>query len=260
VSFLIRLGPLQTNKASDANGYPSLQSIDRLSKEMEQSAFQRRVPSSFPKTLLPLGSWTLQTKPMNLYNSTTNISIADSDEAMRCIYRLRYEIYIEEQQHKFAEADHNARHFQDRHDDSAIHLCSWRDKSLLACIRFHLGHIPSELAVPLHLERFPNLNLQRCAYASRLIVRKDARGTRSAYALMRRGRDFLKAKGMDTLFCTAFPKLVSFYAHLGLVPYTGPFLDPQLGIGIAIAGSLHSVEMNRLLRSRRPTVAGNSEV
>src|ERR1051325_533651 len=157
------------------------------------------------------------------------IHMASTSRELDAIRRLRYAVYVEEEGRTLAGADHVGRKLGDEFDNGAIHLYIEAGGEVVACVRMHIGVIPEALAAPLQLTRFCGRTPGTDCFISKLMVRKDHRGTLAAVRLMRTMCAVCLQYGIQTIFCTTFPHLVALYERVGLHCYTAMYQDKDFG-------------------------------
>jgi predicted GNAT family N-acyltransferase len=156
------------------------------------------------------------------------VKLATRDEELSEIRRLRYAVYIEEEGKVMECANPETRELGDANDDNAIHMYVADAGEVVACVRVHARHIPGGLAENLELERFAGCGQGHDAFISRLMVRKDHRGSMAAVRLMRAILAIAEGLDIEMVFCGTFPHLVSFYRRIGLVAYRA-YQDHEFG-------------------------------
>jgi predicted GNAT family N-acyltransferase len=135
-------------------------------------------------------------------------------------------------------ANHQTRQLGDSNDENAIHMYIARAGEIVACVRVHAGVIPEKLAAPLDLHRFSGCGQGHDCFISKLMIRRDHRGSMTAARLMRAMYSLLVELDVETVFCTTFPHLVDLYRRIGLEPYSDMYQDPDFGPHFAMAHRL----------------------
>lgn len=185
--------------------------------------------------------------PIQTHNTMRlcKVMVATTPEELQRIQRLRYEVYVEEEGKTLSCADHTARTLGDSHDEDAIHLYMIEAGEVVACVRLHAGFIPQALTEPLELERFPGCGAGHDCFISKLMVRKNYRGSMTFARLMRAIHAIAEGLGINMMFCTTFPHLVALYGRIGFESYRGVYLDKDFGPHHALAGRLKDFRFQR---------------
>ncbi len=165
------------------------------------------------------------------------VRFATSPLELSNIRQLRYSVYVEEQGRAMGAANHQTRELEDEFDSSALHLYVTRDREVAACVRIHLGDIPSDLAGQLEIGQFQDT--YNC-FVSKLIVRKAFRNTTMTARMICAVYSLARDHGAQRVFCTAFPHLVALYERLGMRAYKGMHMDKDFGPHFAMVGSINS--------------------
>src|SRR5437870_4536158 len=113
-------------------------------------------------------------------STAPRVTIATTDAEKEEIYRLRYEVYIEEMdgEQRHAEADVIERRFQDELDDHAIQFYVRQDGKILGCARLNLRRDgPWECEDRFELEKFAPAYPTQIAIASRFALHPAVRGS-----------------------------------------------------------------------------------
>ena len=165
----------------------------------------------------------------------TIISLADSHEEKREVGELVYDVYIEELGYTDV-VDHDTRILLDELDDTAIHYAV-RDSSsnLIGTYRINrfcdLRDPLAQLApAPVEdlLQRAP---LEALSYTSRVIIRKEWRGSTLLAKMAMHFASELLRLGSRFDICISLPHLVGFYEHLGYQRFGQRVTGEGYGIG-----------------------------
>jgi len=143
---------------------------------------------------------------------------------MEDIYRLRYDIYIKELKKSLPWADHQGRRLVDPDDRDAIHFVATRGTRIIGCVRAHVGSaMPQNILDAMGLSGFVQADGGRCAYVSRLMLERTARGRGAALKMMSTMAEFAATHGIDHVLFHCNAKLVHFYQRLGFQICGEPF-------------------------------------
>jgi predicted GNAT family N-acyltransferase len=160
---------------------------------------------------------------------------ATSEASLRSIFRLRYQVYVEEQGRYYGAADHDQRLFFDPDDMTASRhlLIENIDGQVVAAVRTHL--VPSQ-------EKFSALNWSRLVvdygdkgyFISRFVVEKDFRFTRCVALLVQGLASDCALIGGRFVVTHSSPRYVPFYKKIGFEVFGHPFEEPDAGAQIPL--------------------------
>lgn len=158
-----------------------------------------------------------------------DIRVASSADEREAIYRLRYDIYIEEMGRKQRHADPVRRRIEEPLDERGVLLGAWdEDGSLVGTVRNNYGDCG-----PYHsfyqMERAGHL-LDRAFISTKLMIRPQLRHrTRTVVDLAAAGYRDAVQRGMLFCFIDCNPHLLSMFRSLGFREYCGPVDHPEYG-------------------------------
>jgi CRP-like cAMP-binding protein/predicted GNAT family N-acyltransferase len=178
---------------------------------------------------------------------------ATTVEEREAIYRLRYEVYVEELGEFRDVADHARRMLRDPGDETARHLYAKVFDQVVGALRYHLGQdgpfSPEEEAI-YDLPRFRSVASDRqMATLSRFNAIKDFRSTLVPFELLLRSIPFTPDKEIELLFCDCQPHLLNLYTRLGFRSYTRIYNDPVASILVPLVLFRGDVEHFRRIGS-----------
>ncbi len=141
------------------------------------------------------------------------IGVASTDADRDAIYRLRYEVYVEELGIYAEQADRQGRRLCDDIDATARLIYARVGSDILGTIRLHLrcdAPLPETFVRTYELERFVGLvPLERIGVMTRFMVARGHRGSSIPFQLIvETARQHLEA-GLDLTFCDCEPHLVA---------------------------------------------------
>jgi CRP-like cAMP-binding protein len=166
----------------------------------------------------------------SLITSAPKVSIATTEAEKEEIYRLRYEVYIEEMEgaRRHPEADTDHRRFRDELDDYAVQFYIKQDGVIVGCARVNLRRDgPWECEDRFDLERFHPAYPNQVAMASRFALRREARGTILMLQLSGAIAEFLCDQDQRFCFLDCHPELLPLYSRLGFRIYKPGFKHPN---------------------------------
>ena len=162
------------------------------------------------------------------------IHLATTDAEREAIYRLRYDIYVEEMQSVIQLADHARRMLSDADDLTARLFYAIDGDQIVGTLRLNLGKdtpfsLESEMIYDLGRFR-PVVSEAHMAILSRFMVRKRYRGTRLPLQFMAEATRAAIVGDVQLAFCDCQPHLIGLYRSLGFRSYTPVYNDPHNGI------------------------------
>jgi len=163
------------------------------------------------------------------------VRIAQSREELFRIFRLRYEVYVEQQQKPLPNADSTLRIVKDRLDEVAtnFYVCD-QDDQILACGRSTIGTWPEVCEGPFSIPQLEGFRREDFYYISKVMINPRFRSPLAIPSLFlemyKDGRTKLCPFGIAN--CT--PKLVPIYSRLGWRRFGPEFFDPHSGPQVPI--------------------------
>lgn len=163
------------------------------------------------------------------------VRIARTEEELLPIFRLRYEVYVEQQGKPLPKADNKLRIVRDELDDVATNFYVGSDSGeIVACGRSTIGVWPQVCDAPFSVPAFSDFRRDDFYYISKVMLNPRAR-SRSAIpsmfiAMYIDGRRNMCPFGIAN--CN--PKLVSIYSRFGWRQFGAEFMDPYAGTQVPI--------------------------
>jgi CRP-like cAMP-binding protein len=158
----------------------------------------------------------------DLHQVLTASTEAEKEE----IYRLRYQVYIEEMrgQLRHSEADSVRQQFRDQWDETAYHFYIRESGTMLACARLNLRrHGPVECETQFELEKFSPFFPDNVCMTSRLVLHRNIRGSHLLKLLACAMYGFGREQGMRLNFIDCHPQWLPLYSRLGYRVYRPGF-------------------------------------
>jgi len=165
---------------------------------------------------------------------------AETQAEIDAIYRLRYEVYVEEM-HIFGDvADHENRMLTGPNDENARLLYATIDGEIVASLRLNLGKdapFTEELEETYNLERFRTVaDDSQLLVLTRFMVRPEYRGTSIAHQMICQVGELCLKEEIEISVCDCQPHLVRYYQRMGFRSYDCQvYNDPEFGIMIPLA-------------------------
>jgi predicted GNAT family N-acyltransferase len=163
------------------------------------------------------------------------VHIATTEAELTAIYRLRYEVYIEQQGKPLPTADHKLRILKDDLDDIATNFyASTYDGEPTACGRATIGVWPKFCEDAFRLRAFDGFERKDFYYISKVMLNprfRVATAVQSIFvAMYRDGRQRKIPFGIAN--CN--PRLVPIYERFGWRRFGSEFMDPFAGPQVPI--------------------------
>ncbi len=163
-----------------------------------------------------------------------DIHIATTETELQAIYRLRYQVYVEELGADMEHANHQVRELCEPWDAVGDNIGAWLDGELVGCVRFNNAATTdfSEYENLLRLKtlkRFMPCSLTDFSLSTKLAVVNSHRGLmlttqlcQAVYAVMR-----ARKAALNYLICQT--KLVTFYQKFGFLVCGASFIHLEGG-------------------------------
>jgi hypothetical protein len=180
----------------------------------------------------------------------TPVRVARSEEELLSIFRLRYEIYVEQQGKPLPTADDMLRIVRDELDQVATNFYVGSDRGeIVACGRSTLGVWPPVCDAPFSIAAFSGFCREDLYYVSKVMLNPRFR-SRSAIpnlfiAMYRDAR--IKNSPFGIANCN--PKLVPIYSRYGWRRFGPEFVDPFAGPQVPILIVTSDIDYLRRKRS-----------
>lgn len=168
------------------------------------------------------------------------LHIAQTQAEREAIYRLRYEVYVEEM-HVFNDiADHERRMLYGDNDNNAWLMYAKIGDELIGSLRLNLGksgRFSDELEETYDLQRFRKvIDDDQLLVLTRFMVRKAYRGSQLSYRMIEEVAEICKREAIEVAVCDCQPHLVRYYQRMGFRSYACPvYNDAAFGIMIPLA-------------------------
>jgi predicted GNAT family N-acyltransferase len=150
------------------------------------------------------------------------------------IYRLRYEIYVEERHAYKDVADHENRLLSDTHDPTARLLYATVGGEVVGSLRLNWGAdapFTKEIMATYDIQRFlPTIPMGQMIIFSRFMIRPDYRKQGVSFQFLAAMFNFFLENGLQLAFCDCRPHLINSYVRLGFRTYTQTYNDPIAGL------------------------------
>ncbi|MBU7587376.1 MAG: GNAT family N-acetyltransferase [Nostoc sp. TH1S01] len=188
-----------------------------------------------------------------------SIKIAKTLEDKTAIYRLRYEIYVEEMQFSYSKncqlyIDHNNKTLTDSMDDNheiLVYAIDNYQNKVIATVRINFPensyiHFKNEYSVEEFYPYYPNF----VSNTTKAMVHQDYRGRRITLELFKFVYQIYLQKGIVYDFIDCRLNLVDFYKKFGYRIYTNTFIHPYAGECMPMV--LCTIDKEHLQKIRSP--------
>jgi CRP-like cAMP-binding protein/predicted GNAT family N-acyltransferase len=170
------------------------------------------------------------------------------------VYRLRYDIYIDEMHYPYANADHAGRRLADALDATARLLLAREGDQALGTMRIQFGaDAPFDVgSVSTYgLDRLRGLVAPaQLAILTRFMIRPEHRAGPLARSMFLRFAELLVKERIEVAFLDCLPHLVNFYTGLGFRP-SGPAVNDAIS-GVLVPMALLLGDHDHLQRVESP--------
>ncbi len=165
---------------------------------------------------------------------------ADTEAERKAVYRLRYQVFVEELNKDLANADHHNREIRDPEDEqpntTLFYTVSQGGFSgSLRVVMWQPRQLTRDISNTYALHLFPNIEKHPIAEVGRLVASSKSRGQLVLPALARAGYDFAVGEhGCHFAFSFCAPGLVRPYRRLGYRPYNAGMISTTDGLRVPL--------------------------
>ena len=183
-----------------------------------------------------------------------HIGISETEEEKRAVYRLRYDVYVEEMGRYQSVADHEQRILYEEVDEQSRISYIEMDGEVVATARMTWGGdgpLPQRMIDQYGLAPFlAGLPASAIAVGERAMVRPHLRGTDLLLKLMCTGMKFINDNRIQLVFGDCEPHLLNLYLSLGMRTYSNTNVNSaEAGYLIPLVRVIEDVEHLRRLNS-----------
>ncbi len=163
-----------------------------------------------------------------------DIHIATTQAELQAIYRLRYQMYVEELGATMENADHRQKVLHDEWDKTADIIGAWQNDELVGCVRLNYSHNTdlSEYEVhyhPLVKETVLRQNTSSISISSKWVVAKACRRTILSARLSQGCYAQMHVKSANLTYLTCQTNLMGSYSRMGFRICGASFFHPEAG-------------------------------
>ena len=165
----------------------------------------------------------------------TRVRIARTDEELLAIFRLRYEIYVEEQGKPLPTADDKLRIVRDDLDNVATNFYVGSETGeIVACGRSTIGVWPRACDEPFAVPALNSFRREEFYYISKVMLNPRARSRLAIPSIFITMYKDGRMKNCPFGIANCNPKLVSIYNRFGWRRFGPEFIDPYAGAQVPI--------------------------
>ena len=175
---------------------------------------------------------------------------AVSPEDRAAVFRLRYEIYVEEMGRKQTFADHDRRTVEEPFDEGALLLMAEDDGRIVGTLRCNMrrnGLLECEELYD--MEKFAPFYPETVSMTTKLMVRQSHRNTSATGLLVTNAYDKMRSQGIRLDFIDTNPHLVRLYQQMGYRMYKDNINHPDYGSVIPMVFLLDDLEYLEAIQS-----------
>lgn len=170
-------------------------------------------------------------------DKNVKVAVAKNAREKLRIYRLRYQVYVEEMGRQLSSADHKNRLVVDDLDESAFLVYVQKDKKVVGTIRnniYAMEQFPPELIRMFRMDIFRTFNNGHCnqkfCFTSKYVVKEVFRRSPVAYMLVAGSYEFWRDAGeVQFVFAGCNPYMVPLYERLGFRRFAENVVIPEYG-------------------------------
>lgn len=193
---------------------------------------------------------------------STDVTVrkATTDQEREAIYRLRYQVYIEEMNggDRHQEADAQAQQLRDEWDDRAHHFYAMQQDTVVACARVIMRRDGLlECEEHFNLERFGPSYPQHIGMTSRLALHPGHRGSHLLKQLTCAIYQFLREEEIHFNFIDCHTRLLPLYSRLGFRAYRPGFNHAQYTYVVPLVLVVDDLEYLEQVKSPFVPIAKN---
>lgn len=179
----------------------------------------------------------VEPQSMENANQRVKIAIAESEQERQRIYRLRYQVYVEEMGRKLASADHKNRLVSDEFDETGFLVYAQIGSEIIGTIRNNIStpdEFSPELFQMFHMDVFRTFdNGQRkreFCFTSKYVVSTAYRRSPAAYMLVAGSYEFWRdQREVQFVFGGGNPHMIPLYERLGFRRFADNVNIPDYG-------------------------------
>ncbi len=199
---------------------------------------------------------TFQVPSIPLSDCSLQIRIATEPWEKREIYRLRYEVYVQEMAKPLGSTVNKEKLLYDSLDKSSILLYAQDGSNIVATIRLSIAaeeDYPSELVKAFCMDKFLALHTdmpnRHFGLGTKLAVKTQYRNSPALYLIITEAYRLLREHNVQICFTGCNPYLISLYERMGFRKFAGNFTDPGYGLLVALVMVVEDIEHFQAVKS-----------
>jgi hypothetical protein len=200
---------------------------------------------------------------INKTNYPLQVRIAKEPWEKKEIYKLRYQVYVEEMGKPLRSIFNKRKEIFDAMDDRSILIYVQAGKEIAATVRLTIAppeDFPSELAEVFQMYKFKALTAPLNSYlglATKLAAKPHYRSSPAFYLMLIELYRLLRSQRASFCFGGCNPAIVPLYERLGFRRFTANFTDPGYGLLVPFVLILEDVEHMKAIKSPMYRLARN---
>ena len=193
-----------------------------------------------------------------------HIGLATTAKEKEKVYRLRYQIYVEEMGRRISRVNHRRRLLYDDMDDWGLLFYARVGREFVGTVRLHIGSkddFAPELVETLAMDIFQQYrsstgHSHSLSFASKGMVAPHCRNSKVLNLLTTAFYQECRNQGVVFNFVGCAPAIVAMHEHIGARRYKNNFFVPDYGCMVPLVNLLEDVEHLNQVRSPFRLVAG----
>jgi len=192
----------------------------------------------------------------SINDDSLKVYIAEELWKKKEIYKLRYQIYVQEMAKSLKAIGSREKMISDPLDDRSILLYVQAGSEIIATLRLTIAvadDYPSALREAFYMNNFKGIHPEflnpLLGLATKLAVKKNYRNSPALYLLLVEMYQLLREQQAQILFGGCNPYLLPLYERMGLRKFAKNFTDPGYGLLIPLVGILGDLQYLQLIRS-----------
>jgi predicted GNAT family N-acyltransferase len=160
-----------------------------------------------------------------------NVKVAESQTELNEIYRLRYNVYIEEMLRRQEYANEKNKTIIEPIDNTAVNIGAWCNNTLIGCIRYNLGPETDLIKYWTLYEAtlIDGFQPKNSGVLTKFIVHPNFRRTKAGILLCEKAYYTALVKDCKFAFMDCNPLLCNFFTKLGFKKYQANVVHWEYG-------------------------------
>ena len=173
---------------------------------------------------------------MNNADKSIKVLIAASEQEKLRIYRLRYQIYVEEMGRELPSADHKNRLVFDEFDEKGFLVYAQSGSEVIGTVRLNIGttgEFSPQLVRMFHMDVFQEFSngqhKQKLGFSSKYLVDSAYRRSQAAYLVGVQLYEIYRSEEVQFCFAGCNPYMIPLYERIGFRRFADNFDIPEYG-------------------------------